>query len=725
MKILFSAFLVFAASLTHAQEWAWMGGAQQHNATGVYGSLLVPSSANAPGARAGAASWTDRDGNFWLYGGRGLGESNSGLLNDLWKYSYATRQWTWISGQKNPNTSGRYDNGEPHPGARENAVTWSDKQGVLWLFGGQGLGKDNSVGLLNDLWKYSAQTQRWTFVGGSEETGQTGLFGQRGKPSRDNIPGARYRAIAWTDNNGHFWLFGGYVSVSEIDRPTVPDPPEEPGKPDNPDKPDQPGKPEEPGKPDEPGKPEKPDKPDKPGKPDKPDKPEKPEKPEKPDKPDKPDHSGPGKPEKPEKPDKPEKPAKPDEPEKPDPHGHNSEVAEEAFGEMNDLWMYSPATGEWTWVGGDNTPNANARFGEQGKSRTENDPGARQAASGWKDNNGNFWMCGGKKSSAILTDLWKFDVSRGEWVWMSGDKKNNQPAKNNNGNDSHPGSRALSSTWVDGSNDLWLLGGEGVDETGAKGSLNSVWKYSISNDKWTLVKGNSAINLQAVYGVNGSASSGNTPGGIYNAVAWKAPDEDAWIFGGQTGDDFLGALWSFAGCKVISGTGTRYPDLTTSANVQLQLTAQTSGETYEWLPYTGLDDPNTKNPFATIDHDLTYTVHIGTQNGCSIVDTQLVKIVPGEVPENKPKVGVPSAFSPNHNNVNDRLRPLGEIQKIDYFRVYNRWGIMVYQTSVIGEGWDGLYKGSPQQSDTYTWILLGRGKNDEPLKMSGKTVLVR
>jgi gliding motility-associated-like protein len=109
-----------------------------------------------------------------------------------------------------------------------------------------------------------------------------------------------------------------------------------------------------------------------------------------------------------------------------------------------------------------------------------------------------------------------------------------------------------------------------------------------------------------------------------------------------------------------------------------------------------------------------------------VVDTQLVEVTPVDPHENrKPKVGVPSAFTPNENNVNDRLRPLGEIGKLDYFRVYNRWGVLVYQTSVIGEGWDGTYKGNRQQPDTYTWILLGRTRDDEPLKMSGKTVLIR
>ena len=88
-------------------------------------------------------------------------------------------------------------------------------------------------------------------------------------------------------------------------------------------------------------------------------------------------------------------------------------------------------------------------------------------------------------------------------------------------------------------------------------------------------------------------------------------------------------------------------------------------------------------------------------------------------------VYVPTAFTPNGNNVNDRLRPLGNIGKIDYFRVYNRWGNMVFQTNKIGDGWDGNYKGVGQQSDTYTWIFSGQMTDGQSIKVSGKTVLIR
>jgi len=89
------------------------------------------------------------------------------------------------------------------------------------------------------------------------------------------------------------------------------------------------------------------------------------------------------------------------------------------------------------------------------------------------------------------------------------------------------------------------------------------------------------------------------------------------------------------------------------------------------------------------------------------------------------KIFVPTAFTPNSNGVNDKLRPLGNLSSIEYFRVFNRWGSMLFQTNESGAGWDGKYKGIDQPSDTYTWMLSGKSADGESLKISGKTFLIR
>jgi gliding motility-associated-like protein len=168
--------------------------------------------------------------------------------------------------------------------------------------------------------------------------------------------------------------------------------------------------------------------------------------------------------------------------------------------------------------------------------------------------------------------------------------------------------------------------------------------------------------------------------------------------------------------------GIRYADIFATANIPFRLNARNTGTHFQWSPSKGLDDPSSPTPMATLTADQLYLILISSDQGCSVVDTQLVKV---NAVNNNAKVHVPTAFTPNGNNINDRLRPLGNIAKIEYFRIYNRWGNLVFQTSIIGDGWDGKHKGMIQQSDTYTWILSGQMTDGQAVKLSGKTVLIR
>ena len=83
------------------------------------------------------------------------------------------------------------------------------------------------------------------------------------------------------------------------------------------------------------------------------------------------------------------------------------------FGEPNDLWEYSPSSGEWTWMGGSNTVNATGIYGTQGVAAATNMPGARNTPATWMDVSGNVWLFGGlgvDSTGAVsvdMNDLWK------------------------------------------------------------------------------------------------------------------------------------------------------------------------------------------------------------------------------------------------------------------------------------------------------------------------------
>jgi hypothetical protein len=97
------------------KTWTWVGGSDVASAKGVYGTQNSPSAANVPGARSGAASWTDASGNFWLYGGKGYDATGTlGDMNDLWEYVPASAAgasggtWTWVNGSNVVNQPGVY-----------------------------------------------------------------------------------------------------------------------------------------------------------------------------------------------------------------------------------------------------------------------------------------------------------------------------------------------------------------------------------------------------------------------------------------------------------------------------------------------------------------------------------------------------------------------------------------------------------------------------------------
>jgi gliding motility-associated-like protein len=65
------------------------------------------------------------------------------------------------------------------------------------------------------------------------------------------------------------------------------------------------------------------------------------------------------------------------------------------------------------------------------------------------------------------------------------------------------------------------------------------------------------------------------------------------------------------------------------------------------------------------------------------------------------------------------------IRELKYFRVFNRWGQLVFETNSIGIGWDGMFKGKPQVMDVYTWTAEAVGVSGKTIKRMGNSVLLR
>jgi hypothetical protein len=166
---------------TAPNEWTWTAGSTAVNQKGIFGTMVTPAATNAPGGTDGAATWTDSSGNLWLFGGTG---------NILWRYAPSTNEWTWMTGDNGGTTSGTvvfqsaggvYGTlGVPSPnntpGSRQGAVSWADRDGNFWLFGGFG-NIGTAAGYLNDLWEYSPTTNEWVWVSGSNAFSCSGGIG--------------------------------------------------------------------------------------------------------------------------------------------------------------------------------------------------------------------------------------------------------------------------------------------------------------------------------------------------------------------------------------------------------------------------------------------------------------------------------------------------------------------------------------------------------------------
>ena len=123
---------------------------------------------------------------------------------------------------------------------------------------------------------------------------------------------------------------------------------------------------------------------------------------------------------------------------------------------------------------------------------------------------------------------------------------------------------------------------------------------------------------------------------------------------------------------------------------------------YQWTPETGLNAPTNQQTDAVIEEDIIYTLTV-SDGICSREDTVEIKIYEN-ICEGQ-TVFLPNAFSPNGDMNNDVLYVRGiDIEKM-IFRVFDRWGEMVFESTNIDIGWDGTFRGVQLQPDVYDYYL--------------------
>ncbi len=222
---------------------------------------------------------------------------------------------------------------------------------------------------------------------------------------------------------------------------------------------------------------------------------------------------------------------------------------EPGFGYTSDMWKYDPLINQWTWMHGDNSTNGQGVYGTKGVSSPLNIPPARSYGSAsWVDSQNNLWMYGGVKDigPGSLDDLWKYNTTTNEWTWMNGSNSTNAiPVYGTLGIPdplNTPGQRAENmASWSDSSDNLYFFGGE----TSNSGQNSDMWRYSISTNQWTWIKGPQTSYDQGYFGIRGVESPLNNPPARYVFAKWKDLNGNFWLFGGESGGDEVNDMWRY------------------------------------------------------------------------------------------------------------------------------------------------------------------------------------
>ncbi len=186
-------------------------------------------------------------------------------------------------------------------------------------------------------------------------------------------------------------------------------------------------------------------------------------------------------------------------------------------------------------------------------------------------------------------------------------------------------------------------------------------------------------------------------------------------------------------CKNFPATDTVHvqlapPSVNTTTTIIIGQTVTVNGfvgnaYTYNWVNDSSyLSCTQCYNPVSTTTSNITYTVAIiDLPLQCFEIYNSHTVLV-----KDLSSIDVPSAFTPNNDGTNDFIIPAGwGIRKLNYFKVFNRWGQLLFESNDLNKGWDGTFNGVPQNMETYIYQASVETFMDETLTKSGAFKLIR
>jgi gliding motility-associated-like protein len=150
-----------------------------------------------------------------------------------------------------------------------------------------------------------------------------------------------------------------------------------------------------------------------------------------------------------------------------------------------------------------------------------------------------------------------------------------------------------------------------------------------------------------------------------------------------------------------------------------QIDPQTNCTQFSWTPSGGLSGKFIANPLATPEVSTWYVVSGVTEHGCKTKDSIMIFVDEGAI------VGVPNAFAPGHG-VNNEFKIIKRgIATLNYFRIFNRWGNLIFETTDAEKGWNGEYNGIPQPIGVYVYEVEVVAKSGKTIRKQGNVTLLR
>ncbi|WP_165779281.1 DUF7948 domain-containing protein [Brumimicrobium salinarum] len=155
---------------------------------------------------------------------------------------------------------------------------------------------------------------------------------------------------------------------------------------------------------------------------------------------------------------------------------------------------------------------------------------------------------------------------------------------------------------------------------------------------------------------------------------------------------------------------------------EVELSAEPSGYNYTWIPDESIEQPYSQETTTTIYESTDFLVFV-SDGICTKSASVSVKAYPYVCDE--PFIFVPNAFSPNGDGKNDVLRLRSAVVADVIFRIYDRWGELVYETNTMHGGWDGTFRGKRLDPDVYDYYLEGHCIDGQEFLKKGNITLIR